>query len=240
MAIPTLSAAIVNGQTLTLTFNTNVQGLAAAASSGSLTLSDGHAITHVATTGAVGYFMVSPGCAANESVLLSYDPGPGDYPISDGGLPLPDLMGALEEFDVANQTGASVSGIILGPVVAQLPAGLDLRRRTKITAAQHSAIRQSINLYDALGDPLTDLADRDLRFVIADENATGVAQIDDEDIDRGTGDDSSRLYINIPSAATAEAGGFLWWLWDVSHVDEPVEMGRGPFIVERACLQVEA
>jgi hypothetical protein len=126
-------------------------------------------------------------------------------------------------------------GVIAGPVFARLPAGIELRGRQRIAVAQFSALRQSINVYDVSGELVNDVADRVLKFVIFDENGTGIAVIEDDDIDR----DSAapyRIYVNIPTTATGEAGKFLWQFWDVSVPSKPQDFGRGPFVVEVSCL----
>lgn len=138
--------------------------------------------------------------------------------------------------DVAVASGGG--GVILGPVIAQLPAGIDLRARTKLTAAQFSAPRLELLVFDAAGEPIEDLADRTLRFVIHDENSTGIAQVTDDDIERDTGENAHQLYVNVPTAGTALADGLLWTLWDISNPSRPMDLGRGPFIVEASCLEM--
>lgn len=139
------------------------------------------------------------------------------------------------DYDPIGNVGAAV---IVGPVLARLPAGVDLRERTRIAVVQFASVRQPFMVFDAFGEPMTGLEDRTLKFVVFDENGTGIAEVADTEIDRDTDAESNYVYVEIPTTATAEAGGFLWQLWDLTNPSKPGDLGRGSFVVDVSCLNL--
>lgn len=135
-----------------------------------------------------------------------------------------DTIATSAELDALS---GGTNSFILGPMIAQLPQGVDRRRRSTIDVAQYSTTPITIDLYDAFGSPLVLTGSETFRFVVYRENETDVCVITDVTIDTET---VGRIYVNPASDSFLVSGIHRWVLWNTtSGMDD---MGRGKFVIE--------